>query len=321
MTGANLDFDNVCLVPRIVSTIESRDDIKIEVNSVKNFRCPIVASPMMDVCDGVVANKMAMNWGLGIIHRFNTIEEQVKEYLKGFPPDGSIKGCAIGVEGDSFERFKALDKVGCKLFCIDTANGAHIKVKKMIERISNSYISIMAGNVASSQCYEWLQQFDRVKFIRVGIAGGTSCTTKNATGVSRGMLSCVAECAKVKKNTVLIADGGIKEPSDMCKAIAFGADMVMLGGVLAAATDSPAETLDKDGALYKIYRGSASFEVQKEYREKPRYIEGKTSLLKCHGESIDEILNRFTEGLRSSMSYFNARTLEEYRNNVTFDRK
>ncbi len=112
----------------------------------------------------------------------------------------------------------------------------------------------------------------------------------------------------------MIADGGIGEPADMCKAIACGADIVMLGGAIAKTTDSPAELIKKDGVFYKVYHGSASFEIQK----RTRYIEGRTRLLDYEGETLESLIARFCDGLRSSMSYFNARNLEEYRNNVSF---
>ena len=172
--------------------------------------------------------------------------------------------------------------------------------------------------MSSKECYSWLEQFDKVKAIRTLIATGGACTTKNATGVYYGAASCIKECASVKKRTLLIADGGVREPSDLCKAIALGADLVILGNTIAATSDSPAEILKKEGKLYKIYHGSASYEIQRHYREKPKYIEGRTRLLEFTGESLEALVNRFCEGLRSSMSYFNAKTLQEFKNNATF---
>ena len=268
----------------------------------------MIASPMKDVCDGNIAREMSNLGGLGIIHRFLSIDEQVEEFKKC---KNSI--CAIGTNGDFIERFYALCNVDCRLFCIDVANGASKIVEDAISQINNNQIEFIVGNVASKECYGWVQSLPNVVAIRVGIAGGEACTTKTATGIYHKMISCISECATVKKNTALIADGGIKEPGDMCKAIAYGADVVMMGSVIAATIDSPAELIKRDGKFYKVYHGSASFEIQKEYREKPRYIEGQTRLLEYNNERLENVINRFCDGLRSSMSYFNAKTLDEFR--------
>lgn len=307
-------YQDIGLVPRILSTIESRDDLNIELKLAHiNLKSPIIASPMMDVCDGMVSSIMRSSGGIGIIHRFMSIDDQVIEYNKCHD-----SACAIGVNSESIDRYNKLYQNGCRIFCIDTANGANTRVLKTIESMKHSDTSIIVGNVASKECYSILEQFDNVKAIRVGIAGGSACTTKNATGIYRGMLSAIYECASVKKKTILIADGGINEPSDMCKSIAFGADMIMLGGILAATKESPAEVIQKDNKLYKVYHGSASFEIQREYREKPKYIEGTTRLLEFKNESIIDVINRFMDGFKSSMSYFNSRSISEYRNNIDY---
>ena len=314
-----MDFNSISLVPRVISKIESRNDIKIKINIFNHnyeasFTAPIIASPMKDVCDSKVARIMAKNGGLGVLHRFNTIEDQVEEFRKS----DLVTACAIGVEGDSFDRYQALKEAGCTLFVIDTANGANIKVERMAKKMN---ANIIVGNVASKECFEWLQDIDNVVGIRVGIAGGSACLTRNATGIYHGMASCIAECASVKNEKVLlIADGGIKEPGDFCKAIALGADMVILGSEIAATKDSPAEILIKDSKSYKIMHGSASHEIQKNYRETPRYIEGRTRLLESNDEHLSDLITRYCDGLRSSMSYFNSLNLEEYREKISFEK-
>lgn len=310
------DLCDISLIPRVISTIDSRSDISINIpfKNKFNLSSPIIASPMKDVCDGKIAKIMWEFGGLGIIHRFNSIENQAEEYEIAH----CTCACAIGINGDYFDRFNILYDNGCRIFCIDTANGASSKVEKVINNISRDDVSIIVGNVASRECYEWLEQFDNVVAIRCGIAGGNACTTKNATGIYHPMVSCIRECAEVKKRTLLIADGGIKEPADMCKAIALGADLVMLGTGIANTSDSPAEIIKRDGKLYKVYHGSASFEIQKEYREAPRYIEGRTKILEYDGESLEALITRFGDGLRSCMSYFNARSLDEFRKNVSY---
>lgn len=309
----NLGFDDITLVPRVISRIVSRDDIslKTKFNNSCNLSCPIIASPMKDVCNGRIAKKVNELGGLGIIHRFNSIEEQCKEFLSV----KSVCACAIGL--DDMDRFMALHDIGCQIFCIDTANGANYRVEKFVKQISHFPIDLIIGNVASKECYEWAQSLPCVRGIRTGISGGTACTTKNATGICYGMVSSIQECASVKNNKVLlIADGGIREPADMCKAIALGADVVMLGSTIAATFDSPADLIVKDNKFYKVYHGSASFNIQKAHRNNQKYIEGAKRLLEFNDESLESMFNRFCNGLRSCMSYFNAMNIEEFRRNV-----
>ena len=311
-------FDDITLVPTVVSTIDSRSDITTKVQHKGiDLKVPIVAAPMKDVCDGQMAHKLGLLGGLGIIHRFMSIDEQVKEWEQAI--EGSA--CAIGINGDHLERFERLYEAGCRIFCIDTANGANTKVEKVIRSIEKYDIDLIVGNVASHECYAWLDSMPNVRAIRVGIAGGAACTTKNATGINYGMVSSIMECASFKKNTLLIADGGIREPSDMCKALAVGADLVMLGSCIATTTDSPAEIVKQDGKLVKVYHGSASFEIQKEYRNNPKYIEGRVRFLEYEGESLEDLVTRFSDGLRSCMSYFNARNLAEFRRNARWGMK
>lgn len=309
------DLSDVFLIPRVVSKIRSRDDVKVHVKMGRiDLTCPIIASPMKDVCDGPVVGEMHRLGGLGIIHRFSSIEDQVKEYKRH-----SCGACAIGVGEDYYERFCRLHQAGCQIFCIDVANGASVLVEEVTTKLSNYSVDLIVGNVASAACYNWVQKLPNVRAVRVGIASGAACTTKNATGICSGTFSVIQECASVKNGTtLLIADGGIKEPQDFCKVIAAGADVVMLGSSIAATIDSPAEVITKDGKQYKVYHGSASFDVQKTYRETPRYIEGKTRLLDYTGETLEQLCGRFMDGLKSSMSYFDAEHLLRYRNNASF---
>lgn len=314
----SLGFDDITLVPRVLSTVESRDDVKTMVKWPNGLKVsiPIIASPMKDVCDGRLAGKMKYLGGMGIIHRFSTIEDQVKEYSisKDSP-------CAVGINGDYKERFQALCKAGCSLLCLDVANGGNVRVGEVIEELSqeNSSVRFIVGNVCSKECYEWLTNFSTVIGIRVNVATGAACSTKNATGIVRGAISTIKECATVKYDTVLIADGGIREPSDFCKAIAAGADAIMVGAAIANTSDSPAELIRQNKILYKVYHGSASFDIQSSYREKPRYIEGKTTLLEYEGTTLEEMMTKFSDGLRSSMSYFNARNIKEFQANATWE--
>lgn len=160
------------------------------------------------------------------------------------------------------------------------------------------------------------------------IVHNSVCETKTETGVYVPMVSSINECWQEKIEMLvskkynpdhlplIIADGGIQTPSDMCKALAVGADMVMCGSVFAGTEEAPGQVHNIDGDLIKLYQGAASFGVQKNHRDKePDYVEGKESFVPYKGK-VKKILNRFSAGLKSSMSYMNALNLHEYKRNV-----
>jgi IMP dehydrogenase len=306
-----LDFKDISLISRQISTIGSRDEINISSKIFnKEYNTPIIASPMKDVCDKKLAEKMINLGGQGVIHRFSSIEEQIHSNI--------FKEAiyAIGINGDYLERYKALVNAGVKYFCIDVANSSSIYVKEAIQKLLKIQKSeFIVGNVISKEGIIFYEDTPEVIGFRVSVASGKACTTKNATGMYYPPISLLLECREIT-DKVIIADGGIKEPQDYCKAIACGADFIMLGSVIAQTKDSPAEIIVKDGKEYKLYHGSASYENQKLYKNIPKYIEGRTVLLEFKHESLEEVLTKFQEGLKSSMSYANARNIEEYRKNV-----
>ena len=310
-----LDLKDISLIPNQISYIESRKSINtssklgdLEIN------IPIIAAPMNDVCDGDFGDKLVKLGCFGIIHRFCSIEQQIKEFYKN-----PKLACAIGINNDYLERFITLNNTGCNMFCIDIANGGNSKIKNIIEELLNigPTSQFIVGNVASKEVFEWLSSIKGVVGIRVGVSGGFACTTKNATGIYNPMASLIIQCKSVKKENgpAIIADGGIKEPQDLCKAIALGANYVMMGSVLASALESPAELIKNGDTYYKVYHGSASFEIQSIHKEKPNYIEGTTKLLPFNDESIEQIVERFSDGLKSCMSYFNSSNIETFQKN------
>lgn len=328
MNPRGLDYNNVNLISRMISTIHSRDRCDTSTNFCsQKLNIPIIASPMKDVVDVKVAKLIAEAGGFAILHRFQTIQEQVEEllnYQSWFLNRGNLSAsrmngiaASIGVNGDSFERFRALHKVGCHIFCIDVANGANTIIEDTINKIweYDKGVYLIIGNVMSWQGFNYLQKFPNVRAIRVGVGGGSGCTTTDATGLYHPSLSLIKEIhdTRTDKHISIIADGGIKKPADLCKAIAFGADCVMIGGVLAASIDSPAEIW----GTTKIFSGSASVEIQRGYRD-IRYIEGTTKNLELDTHGVQEILFRFQCGLKSSMAYANSPDLETYRKNIEY---
>lgn len=169
-----LGYEDVTLISEEFSTVESRDDIELSLDFCNiQLSVPILASPMKDVCNGAIAKIMAENGALGFIHRFNSIDKQIEEY-KYASILGLNVGCAIGTNGDYLDRFTSLYDRGCRIFCIDVANGASIGVENAVHEIVKIHddIHLIVGNVVSAKQYEILSQFPAVYGVRVGVAGG-----------------------------------------------------------------------------------------------------------------------------------------------------
>lgn len=331
-----LSYEHIGLIPRILSTVEHRSDCDTSIDFLGyKLTVPMISSPMDTTTNGEMAYKLADLGALGIIHRFQSIEEQINQYTEFGKRNKWSAGCAIGVVGDYQERFMELYHNGCRLFCLDTANGFNIQVASALCWIgskNDSTIKLIVGNIASEEGYKYL--FQKLNYngfgrnnsaVRIGIAGGSVCVTRTETGVYYPMVSSISEChgARVGSSSyddwpLIIADGGISKPCDLAKALAIGADVVMCGSIFSGTRESPGNVINNAGSLMKVYRGAASFGTQKDFNGKtPNYIEGTEMLVPYKG-TVENVITRFKNGLQSSMSYFNARTLDEFRDNVTW---
>jgi IMP dehydrogenase len=344
-------YDGVSLVPREKSTLKSRSEADTGMMLFEKLRIelPIISSPMPDVTGQTMAMTLSNLGTPSLIHRFMSITEQVSEYIyaKNHSSHSELIGCAIGVTGDYLNRADALYKEGCRIFCLDTANGFNFLMEEAILRlrsiIPNNFF-IIAGNVCTEEGYEFLADLG-VNAVRVGMAGGSVCTTRTETGVYYPMASCISEVYNYRYRTAkektlasvlnvetmapedvqveiikctktfpqIIADGGIRIPADMNKALALGADLIMAGNIFAGTEESPGiPMLDEHDKKYKRYRGAASFGVQLEYTgSEPDYNEGRETFIPYKGPVI-RVIKRFIAGLQSSMSMMNSRTLAEY---------
>lgn len=274
---------------------------------------------MPDVCGPEMCRALGAAGALGILHRFQPVADQVMEFAEAHAGEPVSVAAAIGVTGDHRERFSRLYDAGCRVFCLDTANGAHEQVADAMAWIRNQAddVFIISGNVATAEAFRWLE--DRgADAIRVGIAGGSVCETRTETAVYAPTPHAVAEAAQVRRRALIIGDSGVRNPADMCKLLALGADLVMVGSALAGTREAPGRVIVVDGKKVKIMRGAASFSVQQQVgTEDPGYIEGTETLVPYKG-GVDDVVRRYLAGLRSSMSYMDARTLEQYRENVSF---
>ena len=314
------DYDHLSLVPRIASSLTHRADASPEVRmGPLLLRMPLIGAPMPDVCGPEMCQSLADAGALGVLHRFQSLGDQVTQFNDSHHNAATSVGAAIGVTGDYRDRFVGLYGAGCRIFCLDTANGAHEQVGAAVEWIRGQAddVFVIGGNVATAEAFRWLE--DRgVDAIRVGIAGGSVCETRTETAVYAPTPHAVAEAVQVRRRALIVGDSGVRNPADMCKLLALGADAVMVGSALAGTREAPGRVIVVDGKKVKIMRGAASFSVQQQAgTEDPGYVEGTETLVPYKG-GVDDVVRRYLAGLRSSMSYMDARTLEQYRENVSF---
>lgn len=305
-------FDDVLLVPQM-SDIKSRKEVDLtsKMGSAE-FRLPIIASPMDTVTGPEMCKTMTAHGGLGILHRYNTIEEQVAMLRQ---VESKTTGAAIGVTGDFLERAEALVENGAFLLCVDVAHGHHISAKEAVESIKNKFgdnIVLMAGNVATAEAFSDLEDWG-TDVIRVGVGGGSICSTRIQTGHGIPTLHSIMLSAGVAGRSLIVADGGIKTAGDAVKCFAAGADFVMLGSLLAGTKESPGQIFQGgDGKQYKVYRGMASAEAQIDWKGTANSLEGVSTTIPYKG-SVEKTLSMLSQNIRSGLSYSGARTIKEFR--------
>ncbi len=244
-----------------------------------------------------------------------------------------MAAAAIGVDATSRERATALVEAGCDVLCVDTAHGHSKNVIEMVKWCSANFkdVVVVAGNVVTADGTEQLLNAG-ADVVKVGVGPGSICTTRIVSGVGMPQLSAVIECSKAarKKGKTIIADGGIKFSGDIAKALALGANTVMIGNLLAGADESPGETILYQGRTYKLYRGMGSLGAMKK-GSKDRYgqmditdheklvpegIEGRVP----YRGSARGILHQLIGGLRSGMGYIGARNIEDLQKRSRFVR-
>ena len=318
-------YNDVLLVPQY-SDIVSRNEVKLTSNLSDNqFRLPIIASPMDTVSEKDMVVAMADEGGLSIVHRYNTIEEQVKIVESSITslvnPDSPV-AAAIGTTGDYLERAVALVAHGAKILCIDVAHGHHVLMKLAflkLREILGDTVHIMAGNVATLEGYNDLVDWG-ADSVRCNIGGGSICSTRVQTGHGVPGLHTIIDCARSDRDVPIIADGGIRNSGDIVKALAAGADFVMLGSLLSGTDETPGDVINTREGKFKAYRGMASKDAQVEWRGRTASLEGIATTVPCKG-SVRDILLELERGIRSGLSYSGARTITELQAKARFIRQ
>lgn len=317
-------YDDIQIIPQY-SEVESRGQCSLETRFTRNYNieAPYISSPMDTVTDSDMAIALGKLGGVGVLHRFMSIDQQVNSAVDVLSTT-QLVSAAIGATGDYQERAQALANAGVKVLLIDVAHGNTIQVKSAIEWCKKnlpSTVDIIAGNVATYEGAYNLADWG-ADAIRVGIGNGSLCETRIRTGIGIPQVTALLDCIHAIEfngfDIPVIADGGIKMTGDVAKALSLGADSVMLGSILAGTRESPGE-IQRMGhwpneQLFKKYRGSASAETKRAHGMEEKNVEGNSKLIPYKGK-VGRIINDISDGVRSSMSYVNARNMAEFRSN------
>lgn len=301
-------YDDLLLKPQI-SDVQSRDDVSLETKITPSVEVnsPLISAPMDSVTGPKLAQAMANNGGVGILHRFADWEERV-DWVEEV--DGTV-GASVGVEED-LEVAVNLENAGADFICVDVAHGGLTKCSNYVNKINKiTNVEVMAGNVAT---YETAREvaISGASAVKVGIGPGATCTTRKKTGHGVPQASALMDVSRIfnikyilQKNVTIIADGGIREPGDAVKALMLGADSVMMGSIFGKCESSPA-----GGDVWGMASDNGNVD---------EYIEGEV----IEGEeehTVQQVFEEFEDGIRSGLSYSGGHTIEEARNNCEFIR-
>ena len=279
-----LTFDDVLLLPKYSNVLPSHTNIVLQLSKKIRLKVPFLTSAMDTVTESKMAIAIAREGGLGIIHRNLDVKNQSKE-VKKVKNEKLFVGAAVGTNQEDLDRASSLISNGVDLIVIDTAHGHSEKVLKTLSRIKRliKNVPICVGNVATGEAAKKLYN-SGADIIKVGIGPGSICTTRMVAGIGVPQISAIMEVKKAlnKKKVKIISDGGIKFSGDIAKALAAGADAIMMGSIFAGTDESPGKKFKLKGKIYKQYRGmgsigamsagSANRYFQKNFKDKSKFV-------------------------------------------------
>ncbi len=339
-----LTFDDILLLPGYADFKRKDVDLSTRLTQNITLTLPIVSSPMDTVTEEKMAIAMAKNGGLGIIHRNLKIDTQLKmvkkvKKIKATSPKMTadkkkrlMVGTAVGVGDDFIERVKALEKAEVDLIVIDSGHGFTKFIIEAIQWIKkNTSLEVMAGNVATFEGAKALIKAG-AEILRVGMGPGSICTTRVVTGMGVPQITAIQEAVKAAKGskTTVVADGGVRQIGDIAKALAFGAQAVMLGSLLSGFDESPGEIIVIGEKKFKEYRGMGSIKSMKKggaerygqnknLTDKKLIAEGVEALVPYKGK-VNDFLYQVEGGLRASFYYIGGKNLTQFQKKVKFIR-
>ena len=321
MISKSIDYSQISLVPNF-STIKSRSELSTELDFLGHkFKNPAVPANMACTINLYLAKELSQSGYFYIMHRFLSYDE-IFNWIRSNQNLQTIS-ISVGVKEKDFKLIKRLYDADLRVdfITIDIAHGWHISVKETIEYIKaysrgHFYPKIIAGNVMTDEATEDLI-FWGADAVKIGLSQGKGCSTYNTTGVGRPMFSTILDCSTT--GYPIIADGGIREIGDVCKALVAGANMVMIGSEFCMCKDSPADIQElnygeeigqKLSKKLKVYYGSASAK-NKGYN---KYVEGFEVRLPMKDETYFEYLHRIEQGIQSCMSYNGSNNISNLKN-------
>ena len=313
-----LTYDDVTLVPKF-NPFASRKDVSLyskvdndlNPNLSLELHLPVLSANMDTITGSEMANAMHRQHGSGVLHRFCSIEQNVQMYQECLAHPTFV---SVGCGPESIDRARALYEAGARYFCLDIAHAHSVSVKEIMnplrEVIKDSFL--MAGNVATYDGAMFLKDLG-VQLVKVGVGGGSVCTTRITTGFGIPMITSIQSCSKA--NVPLVADGGIRYPGDAVKALAAGASFVMIGGMLAGTEPTPGKVVDG----YKTYRGMASKEAHESFLGPlPEWRPAEGISTKVRVKFFKETMHQLESGIRSGLTYAGVSNILDLHKNAEF---
>lgn len=330
-----LTFDDVLLIPAESHVLPNQVDLSTDLADNLHLKVPFISAGMDTVTESSMAIAMALQGGLGVIHKNMSIDAQAGEVatVKGVDLPGNfdkaavdknkrlLVAAAVGVTSDTLQRAEALLKAGADAIVIDTAHGHSAGVLRKIKEIRDHFpdVTLIAGNVATAEATKALYDAG-VDVVKVGIGPGSICTTRVVAGVGVPQITAVYDAASVAReyHKTIIADGGIKYSGDIVKALAAGGNAVMMGEMFSGTTEAPGKVFEIDGKKYKSYRGMGSVAAMAQaHGSSDRYFQGgvnEANKLVPEGiegreeykGDVSDIIFQMVGGLRSGMGYVGA---------------
>ena len=326
-----LTFDDVTLAPNYSEILPSETNTATKLSKNLTLKIPLLSSAMDTVTGGRMAIAIAGKGGIGVIHRNLSIKKQIDEIRK-VKNKNFLVGAAVGASLEEHKRAEKILKENLDLIVVDTAHGHTKKVSdiiKKIVKIKPIKTALCAGNIATAEAAKFLIKLG-VDIIKVGIGPGSICTTRLVAGIGVPQLSAILNVKKgiANSKTSIIADGGIKFSGDIAKALAAGADAVMIGSLFAGTDQAPGKVIKKNGKLFKSFRGmgsigamnkgSADRYFQTKQKNTSKYVpEGVEGYVKYKG-MVDNIIYQLVGGLKSSMGYLGSKKVIDLRKKPKF---